>query len=85
MQPNKMRAGKSGCERLNEKIAFPLDCVLTKSTTVNKPTIKMTMKIQKMVVETVIVFDVTSFMKMVKVAAKKPTKQMFKHENCRIG
>lgn len=76
MQPNKTIAGNNGCERLNEKIAFPFGCALSNTTMTSKPTIKIELKIQKIVVETVIVSDVTSLTKIVNVTAKQPANQM---------
>lgn len=72
MHPNKTLAGRSGCERLREKIAFPLGCILSMKTMTKRLAIKMEMKIQHKVIEMVIAFEITILMRMAKVAANKP-------------
>ena len=72
MQPNKTLAGRSGCERLREKIAFRLGCTPSTKTMTRRLAIKMEMKIQHNVIEMVTAFEITILMRMAKVTANKP-------------
>lgn len=69
---NKTMAGRSGCERLKEKIAFPLGCILSTKTMTRRLAIKMEMNIQHSVIEMVTAFEITILMRIAKVAANKP-------------
>lgn len=77
MQQNNMVAGKNGCLRLREKIAFPFGCVPSTKRMTKRLTIKMEMKIQHKVVEMATAFDIMILMRMVKVAANKPDFESF--------
>lgn len=71
MQPNKTLAGRSGCERLSEKIAFRLGCTPSTKTMTRRLAIKMEMKTQHRT-KLLTAFEITILMRMAKVAANKP-------------